>query len=53
MRAMPTSRTTHECEIVNGPGMKVLPRPLRAALPVAPFAGHLGFLSRAPEGRTP
>lgn len=53
MRAMPTSRTTHECEVVNGQGMKVLPRPLRTALPVAPFAGYLGLLSRAPERRTP
>ena len=53
MRAMPTSRTTHECETVNGLGMKVLPRPLRAALPMAPFAGYLGLLSRAPERRTP
>jgi KaiC/GvpD/RAD55 family RecA-like ATPase len=53
MRAMPTSRTTHECEVVNGQGMKVLPRPLRATLPVAPFAGYLGLLSRAPERRTP
>ena len=53
MRAMPTSRTTHECEIVNGQGMKVLPRPLRAVLPVVPFAGYLGLLSRAPERRAP
>jgi circadian clock protein KaiC len=51
MRAMPTSRTTHECEIVNGQGMKVLPRPVRGALPMAPFAGYLGLLSRAPERR--
>ena len=53
MRAMPTSRTTHECETVNGQGMKALPRPLRAALPIAPCAGYLGLLSRAPERRTP
>lgn len=53
MRAMPTSRTTHECEPVNGQGMKALPRPLRVALPMAPFAGYLGLLSRAPERRTP
>lgn len=52
MRAMPTSRTTHECEIVNGQGMKVLARPVRGALPVIPFAGYLGLLSRAPERRT-
>src|SRR5438132_250761 len=52
MRAMPTSRTTHECEITNGQGMKVLPRPIRAALPVVPFAGYLGLISRAPERRS-
>ena len=51
MRAMPTSRTTHECEIANGQGMKVLPRPLAGALPVVPFASYLGLLSRAPERR--
>jgi circadian clock protein KaiC len=53
MRAMPTSRTTHECEIVSGQGMKVLPRPVRGALPVVPFAGYLGLLSRSPERRPP
>jgi circadian clock protein KaiC len=53
MRAMPTSRTTHECEIVNGQGLKALPRPLRAVHPVVPFAGYLGLISRAPERRTP
>ncbi|PYN42085.1 MAG: hypothetical protein DME00_29880 [Candidatus Rokuibacteriota bacterium] len=53
MRAMPTSRTTHECEIANGQGMKVLPRPIRAALPVVPFAGYLGLISRSPERRSP
>ncbi len=52
MRAMPTSRTTHECEITNGQGMKVLPRPIRAALPVVPFAGYFGLISRAPERRS-
>jgi len=52
MRAMPTSRATHECEIVNGQGMKVLARPLRAVLPVVPFAGYLGLISRAPERRS-
>jgi hypothetical protein len=32
--------------------MKVLPRPIRAALPVVPFAGYFGLLSRAPERRS-
>jgi circadian clock protein KaiC len=49
MRAMPTRRTTHECEIVNGEGMKVLPRALAGGLPVVPFAGYLGLISRAAE----
>ena len=53
MRAMPTNRTTHECEIVNGHGMKVLPRRLAGALPVVPFAGYLGLISRSPERRGP
>jgi circadian clock protein KaiC len=53
MRSMPTSRTTHECEIVNGQGMKVLPRPIAGALPVMPFASYLGLLSRAPERHAP
>jgi len=53
MRAMPTRRTTHECEIVNGEGMKVLPRPIKGALPVVPFTGYLGLISRSPERRMP
>jgi circadian clock protein KaiC len=53
MRAMPTSRTTHECEIVNGRGMKVIPRPLRAAPSVVPFAGYPALISRSPERRPP
>jgi circadian clock protein KaiC len=52
MRAMPTSRTTHECEILNGQGMRVLPRPIGAVLPAVPFAGYLGLISRAPDRRT-
>src|SRR5437762_1836050 len=52
MRAMPTSRTTHECEIVNGQGMQVRSRPVKA-LPMVPFAAYLGLISRAPERRTP
>src|SRR5207247_5301330 len=52
MRAMPTSRTTHECEIVNGQGMQVRSRPVKA-LPMVPFAAYLGLISGAPERRTP
>lgn len=47
MRANPTDRTTHECEIVNGQGMRVLPRalPVRSA---KPFSAYAGLVSRAP-----
>ena len=49
-RAMPTSRTTYECEIVDGRGMRVLPRAV--PVPGLPFARYLGLLSRAPERRS-
>jgi KaiC/GvpD/RAD55 family RecA-like ATPase len=50
MRANPTVRTTHECEIVDGRGMRVLPRQLKLPAPVA-FSGYRGLISRAPERR--
>ncbi len=50
-RAMPTSRTTYECEIVDGRGMHVLPRAV--PVPNVPFARYYGLLSRAPERRSP
>jgi circadian clock protein KaiC len=49
-RAMPTSRTTYECEIVDGRGLHVLPRAVPA--PQLPFARYYGLLSRAPERRS-
>jgi len=49
MRANPCVRTTHECEVVNGQGMRVLDRQLK--LPQVPFSGYGGLLSRAPERR--
>jgi circadian clock protein KaiC len=49
-RAMPTSRTTYEAEIVNGRGLHVLPRAV--PIPRLPFARYYGLLSRAPERRT-
>ena len=49
MRANSCVRTTHECEIVNGQGMRVLETELK--LPVVPFSGYAGLLSRAPERR--
>ena len=49
MRANPVDRITHECEIVNGKGMRVAPR----VLPVIkePFSSYRGLVSRAPERR--
>jgi circadian clock protein KaiC len=49
-RAMPTSRTTYECEIVDGRGLRVLPRAV--PVPQLPFARYFGLLSRAPERRS-
>ncbi len=48
MRANPTTRVTHECEVVNGVGMRVLPRHLPVAMPPVPFSGYRGLISRAP-----
>ncbi|MGE5052736.1 MAG: ATPase domain-containing protein [Acidobacteriota bacterium] len=50
MRANPVDRVTHECEIVDGQGMRVLPR----ALPISkqPFSSYGGLVSRAPERRS-
>ena len=48
-RANPITRTTHEIEIVNGEGMRVLPR--AAVPPALPFAGYRGLVARAPERR--
>jgi circadian clock protein KaiC len=47
MRANPTERITHECEILDGKGMTVLPRRLPPVAPV-PFAEYPGLISRAP-----
>jgi circadian clock protein KaiC len=49
-RAMPTSRATYECEIVDGRGLQVLPRAV--PVPHLPFARYYGLLSRAPERRS-
>ncbi|HET7205203.1 MAG TPA: ATPase domain-containing protein [Terriglobales bacterium] len=50
MRANPVERVTHECEVLNGQGMRVLPR----ALPVSkrPFSAYAGLVSRSPERHT-
>jgi circadian clock protein KaiC len=51
MRANPVDRVTRECEVVNGQGMRVLPRQLPVARPA--FSSHHGLISRAPERRPP
>ena len=48
MRANPTSRVTHECEILNGTGLRVLPRRLPVPT-LSPFSGYRGLISRSPE----
>ena len=53
MRANPTDRITHECEVVNGQGMRVLPRQLPVVTPRTAFSGYYGLISRAPERRPP
>ena len=50
MRGNPVIRTTHECEVMNGAGMRVLPRELHVR-PNRPFAEYFGLIGRAPERR--
>ena len=52
MRANPTTRVTREYQIVEGAGMRVLPRDLGAVLPASPFSRYAGLVSRAPMRRT-
>jgi circadian clock protein KaiC len=49
MRANPTTRTTHECEVVDGQGMRVLARQLPAA--ISPFSAYQSLIARTPERR--
>ena len=51
MRANATTRTTHECEIQNGKGMRVLPRTLPDPHRQLPFSRYLGLVSRGPTRR--
>ncbi len=51
MRSNPVIRVTRECEVVNGQGMRVLPRQL--PLPKTAFSGYFGLISRSPERRPP
>ena len=50
MRANPVERITHECEVIDGHGMRVLPRAL--PVPKQPFSAYGGLVSRAPERRS-
>jgi hypothetical protein len=49
-RASPVERITHECEILNGQGLRVLPRTLPAPASL-PFSTYAGLISRAPLRR--
>ena len=53
MRGSPIIRRTHECEIVDGAGLRVLPRAIDGGGPILPFAAYYGLVSRAPERHTP
>ena len=53
MRSNPVNHSTHECEVVNGEGMRVLPRQLPAAASKTAFSSYHGLISRAPERRPP
>ncbi len=53
MRANPVMRVTRECEVVDGKGMRVLPRQLPLAAPSTAFSGYHGLISRSPERRPP
>jgi hypothetical protein len=47
------NRASHEVEITDGKGMRVLPRQLSAAVSKAAFSRYQSLISRAPERRSP
>ena len=51
MRANPTTRATLECEIIDGKGLRVLPRRLPVGRRQASFSDFDGLISRAPTRR--
>ena len=51
MRANPVKRVTRECEIVDGKGMRVLPRELRGPRIDTALSNYSGLISRAPDRR--
>jgi circadian clock protein KaiC len=50
MRANPNTRSTHECEILEGQGLRVLPRQITGPRP-HPFSSYQNLISRAPVRR--
>ena len=48
MRGNPTTRTTHECEIVDGQGLRVLSSRLPVSKARLAFSDYGGLISRAP-----
>ena len=51
MRANPILHVTYEYEILDGRGLRVLPRQLPVPLSHVPFADYGGLISRGPERR--
>jgi circadian clock protein KaiC len=51
MRANPNGRATHECEILDRQGLRVLPRQIPASL-ARPFSHYQNLISRNPERRS-
>ena len=49
MRANPTVRSTHECEILDGKGLRVLPREIPVG--ALPFSSYQNLISRNPARR--
>ena len=50
MRANPNTRSTHECEILDGQGLRVLPRQIPGPR-AHPFSSYQNLISRAPVRR--
>jgi len=48
MRANPNTRSTHECEILDGQGLHVLPRQIPGPRAHHPFSSYQNLISRAP-----
>jgi circadian clock protein KaiC len=51
MRGNPVNRVTHEVDIIDGQGMRVLPRVLPVPAEQQPFSSYAGLVSRSPERR--